>query len=126
MDLLPQPFMFGFVGDGCDLSGSSSKSDPFCSQTEVDGSHLPGSLGAELQEWEASSHPFPGTAVFPPRWCSNGHKTFITPGFDLTFGTLVWVVGRKGRGAPGSWPQVHRSGSPITFQVDAVCAALAA
>lgn len=36
-----------------------------------------------------------------------------------------WFVGRKERRASG-WPQVHMSGSPIIYQVDTVCAALAA
>lgn len=40
-------------------------------------------------------------AGFPPPRSSKEHKTSFAPGFDLAFGTVFWLAGRKGRGVPG-------------------------
>lgn len=111
--------MFAFVGDCWDLSGSSSSSDPFCSQTKADGSHLPGSPGAEPREVKTNSQPF------PPPWCSNGHKSFA-PSSDLAFRTIFWLVGSKGRAEPEQSYGLRYTGlAPrITYPADTVCAAL--
>lgn len=108
------------------FSGSSSSSGPFCSQTQVDGSYLPDSLGAELHEREACSQPFLGTAGCPPSGVQRDTKPSLHQALILLLGHFLACEQEGERSARQSLgPQVCGSGSPITYEVGAVRTALA-
>lgn len=80
------------------LSGSSSSSGPFCRQTQVDGSSLPGSLGAEPCEGEACSQPFLGTAGCPPGGVQRDTKPSLHQALISLSGHFL-ACGQEGEGS---------------------------